>query len=81
MDAAQKTIPKTNNNDWTSLGNKRTKDWWNDLCTAAVETKYIARKPFQRHPSMITVIEYKHSSAKVKKKHVYRLKRRHGINL
>ena len=67
MDAAQKTIPKTNNNDWTSRGNKRTKDWWNDLCTAAVEAKHIARKAFQRHPSMITVIEYKRSSAIVKK--------------
>ncbi|KAK2723893.1 hypothetical protein QYM36_002302 [Artemia franciscana] len=67
MDAAHKAIPKTSPNIWTPTGNKRIKNWWNELCSTAVEAKNVAKKAFQRHPSMSTAIEYKLSSAKVKK--------------
>ena len=67
MDAAHKAIPKTSPNIWTPTGNKRIKNWWNELCSTAVEAKSVAKKAFQRHPSMSTAIEYKRSSAKVKK--------------
>ncbi|KAK2715871.1 hypothetical protein QYM36_010438 [Artemia franciscana] len=67
MDAAHKAIPKTSPNTWGPTGHKRIKNWWNELCSTAVEAKNIAKKAFQRHPSMSTAIEYKHSSAKVKK--------------
>ncbi|KAK2718583.1 hypothetical protein QYM36_005799 [Artemia franciscana] len=68
MDAAHKAIPKTSPNTWAPTGNKRIKNWWNELCSTAVEAKNVAKKAFQRHPSMSAAIEYKHSSAKVKKK-------------
>ncbi|KAK2719093.1 hypothetical protein QYM36_004803 [Artemia franciscana] len=67
MEAAYKAIPKTSPNIWTPTGNKRIKNWWNELCSTAVEAKRVAKKAFQRHPSMSTAIEYKRSSAKVKK--------------
>ncbi|KAK2715377.1 hypothetical protein QYM36_010105, partial [Artemia franciscana] len=67
MEAAYKAIPKTSPNIWTPTGNKRIKNWWNELCSTAVEAKNVAKKAFQRHPSMSTAIEYKRSSAKVKK--------------
>ena len=74
MDATHKAIPKTSPNTWAPTGNKRIKNWWNELCSTAVEAKNVAKKAFQRHPSMSTAIEYKRSSEKVKK-HVLQAKR------
>ncbi|KAK2712729.1 hypothetical protein QYM36_011426 [Artemia franciscana] len=46
MDAAHKAIPKTSPNIWTPTANKRIKNWWNELCSTAVEAKNVAKKAF-----------------------------------
>ena len=71
-----KQFPRQAPYTWAPTGNKRIKNWWNDLCSTAVEAKNIAKKVFQRHPSVSTAIEYKHSSAKVKKKNMFTGKKR-----
>ena len=80
MGAAHKAVPKTSSNTWAPTGNKIIKNLWNELCSVTVKAKNMPKKTFQRHPSMSTAIEYKRSSEKVKKKHAYRAKERHGKN-